>query len=231
MEVLFSSRRLLAKERLGAGGGGGWGALPLPVSPPFPFLPQFWHHPLQKNGQGNPQPAARPGTQSPWVTRRPGDGVFVPLPRQHPGEHGRQHHRALLQRGHLHPPHGEHGGRLQGHAHGNLSPAGQPPSGPSSRERRSWAPRTCRPPLPFSPRLLHARNGGGPRPQAPVLSHPEACAVAPKPRPPGKGVAAVTSLFIVPLVWSPGPRPAGTVQVHAGSRGHRPASQGPGARP
>lgn len=32
-------------------------------------------------------------------------GAFLPL--QRPGEHGRQHHPALLQRGHLHPGHRE----------------------------------------------------------------------------------------------------------------------------
>lgn len=41
-------------------------------------------------------------------------------PHQDPGEHGRQHRRALLQRRHLHPPHRQLRGRLQGHADGDL---------------------------------------------------------------------------------------------------------------
>ncbi|CAF99345.1 unnamed protein product, partial [Tetraodon nigroviridis] len=46
----------------------------------------------------------------------------VPRP-QDPGEHGRQHHRALLQRGHLHPGHRQLRRRAENHADGDLSAA------------------------------------------------------------------------------------------------------------
>ena len=47
--------------------------------------------------------------------------TFECLSHQDPGEHGRQHHRALLQRRHLHPQHRELCGRLQDHADGDLT--------------------------------------------------------------------------------------------------------------
>lgn len=49
-------------------------------------------------------------------------GLFSP---QDPGQHGWQHHRALLQRRHLRPQHRELRGRVQGHADGDLTRGGR----------------------------------------------------------------------------------------------------------
>ena len=186
------------------------------LSPPPPATPHLPGLPCKSTAEGAPslEPALAP---SALVT-----ASLFPRPWQHPGEHGRQHHRALLERGHLHPQHGERAGRLQGHAHGDLSPApGSSPQGLSPRGSRKPGP--CRPPSPISQLLLHDRAGERAEAQSPVFGPPTgSCRGAAARAPRERALRLLDPYLLSTFLRSPGPRPARALQVTAGSRCHRP---------
>lgn len=159
----------------------------------FPCLVSSLLHssqpPPQKKGYENPQPGAPLALGTLFTASL----FFTPLPSpwQHLGEHGWQHHWALLERGHLHPQHGEHGGGLQGHAHGNLALdlasalAGALSVFLPGRDR-SPGPRTRRPISLISQLLLQDYAGEWGKGQAPLsvcLARPLAPATELNPEP------------------------------------------------